>query len=256
MGYNQKRPFFKNKLVRTALSHAVPVDRIIEKIYFGMAQRTSGSFLPGSPAYDESIKPIPYDLEKAKQLLEEAGWKDTDEDGVRDKKIAGAKVPLEFDLMIYADSPQYRTIATIISENFRKIGVNISITPTKWAIMLQKLNKKEFDACILGWGSEWRGDPYQLWHSSQADVPDSSNFISFRNPEADKLIVQLRVTMEHDQQDKIYHKIHRIFFEDQPYTFLFMEKATAGYHSRIQNVKFYKVRPSIDTREWWTTSPR
>ena len=100
------------------------------------------------------------------------------QDGVRDKKIAGAKVPLEFDLMIYADSPQYRTIATIISVNFRKIGVDISITPTKWAIMLQKLNKKEFDACILGWGSEWRGDPYQLWHSSQADEPDSSNFIS------------------------------------------------------------------------------
>jgi peptide/nickel transport system substrate-binding protein len=257
MGYNLRRPVFEDKNVRTALSYAVPVDDIIQQIYHGLAVRSTGPFLPGGLFCNNDIQPIPFDLDKSRQLLDEAGWKDTNENGVRDKMIDGKLIEFNFDLMIYADSPQYLSIAEIIKANCRKVGVDVQISPSKWALMLQKLRKKEFDATILGWVSDWKGDPYQIWHGSQADLPESSNSGGYKNPEVDKLIDQLRITMNEQDQIKIYHELHRLIFEDQPYTFLYLDNGMMGVDSRVQNLKFYSLlRPHMDAREWYSSSPR
>jgi len=256
IGYNQKREFFKNRKVRWALSHAVPVDQIIEKIWYGLAARTTGPFLYSSKYYNKDLKPIEFDLNKSKTLLDEAGWKDTDGDGLRDKEIKGTKIKATFDLIIFSGAPSYRSLAEMIKENFRKIGVHVQITPTKWPLMLQKLRKKEFDACILGWSMGWKGDPFQLWHSSHAEDPDSSNSIGYKNSEADKLIEKLRITFDEEKQLEIYHEFHRVLYEDQPYTFLFSEKISAAQHSRLKNVVFNFIRPCYDIREWYSSSPR
>jgi len=189
-------------------------------------------------------------------MLEKAGWVDTDQDGVRDKVIDGQKVPARFELMIYTDAPSYRQIAEIVKEECRKIGIDVQIAPTKWNLMLQKLRKREYEAAMLGWAMSWKQDPFQLWHSSQADAPDSSNHVAYRNPEVDRLIEELRVTMNEEKQHELYKKIHRLIYEDQPYTFLFSDRATGGYDARIQNVKFYKIRPCYDGREWYSNRPR
>ncbi|MDA1051063.1 MAG: ABC transporter substrate-binding protein [Planctomycetota bacterium] len=257
LGYNLRRPVFEDKNVRMALSYAVPVDDIIQQIYHGLAMPMTGPFLPGGQFCNNDIKPVPFDLDKARQMLDEAGWKDTNENGIRDKMIDGKLVEFTFDLMIYADSPQYLSIAEIIKANFRKVGVDVQISPGKWALMLQKLRKKEFDATILGWVSDWKSDPYQIWHGSQADLPESSNAGGYKNPEVDKLIDQLRITMKEEEQITLYHEIHRLIYEDQPYTFLYLDKAMIGVHSRLQNLEFYPMlRPHMDAREWSSSSPR
>ena len=257
IGYNLNRPVFRDRDFRLALAHATPLQQIIDTVFHGLAIPVAGPFLPGSSAADDTIQPVPYDPERARQLLDEAGWRDTDGDGVRDKMIDGARVPAAFDLMIYSDSRSFRTIAEMVQEEFRKIGVRVQITPAEWALYLEKLNSKQFDAAMLGWATGWtKTDPYQLWHSSLADVPASSNHVGYRNPEVDKRIEQLRVTMDEAEQQKLYHQIHRLIFEDQPYTFLFSEKATAGYDTRLENIEFYRLRPCIDTREWRSTRPR
>jgi ABC-type transport system substrate-binding protein len=256
IGYNLRRPFLKDKKVRTALTHAVPVQTIIVEVFKGLAVPTAGPFLPGSSAYDSSIEPLAYDLDKAKALLDEAGWKDSDGDGIRDKQVEGERVKAQYSLTIFSDSPSFLTIAQIVKANCQKIGVNVEIEPAKWALMLQKLRKKDFDATMLGWGMEWKQDPFQLWHGSQADVPESSNAISYQNSEVDALINELRVTLDQEKQQELYHKIHRLIYEDQPYTFLFSEKQTAALNGRIQGLNFYKIRPGYDAREWYATEPR
>jgi ABC-type transport system substrate-binding protein len=253
LGWNQKREIFKDRAVRTAFAHAIPLDKIIDKVLLGLARRSTGPFLPGSTACDASIQPIPYDPEKAKKILDEAGWKDTNSNGVRDKSIGGKTYELKFDLMIYADSPMYKTIAEIIKEEFRQVGADVQISPLKWALMLEKLDKKEFDASLLGWAMSWRQDPFQIFHGSQADVPSSSNSIGYKNPEVDRRIETLRVTFDPAKQKELYHGIHRILYEDQPYAFLFCDRATGGHLARIRNVKFYKIRPCLDHREWIST---
>jgi ABC-type transport system substrate-binding protein len=256
LGFNLRREFFKDPKVRQAIAHAVPIDEIIDKVYFGLATRITGPFLPGSTSNDATLPPIPYDSEKAKSLLDEAGWKDTDGDGLRDKMVDGKKIDAVFDTMIFSDSPQFRQIAEIIRENCRQLGVDCKLTPTQWALMLQNLRKKEFDACILGWVMDWKQDPFQLWHGSQADLPESSNSIGYKNPEVDKLIEELRMTIDQKKQVELFHKIHKLIYDDQPYVFLFSEQATAGYNSRLQNITNYKLRPGYDVREWYSNKPR
>ena len=258
IGWNFKREIFKERAVRTALAHAIPVQKIIDKVLFGLGKPLSGPFLPGSTNYNNDLAPIPYDPEKARKMLEEAGWKDSNNNGVRDKTINGKLFELQFDFMIYADAPMYKTIAEIVKEEFRQIGVNVQISPVKWALMLEKLHKKEFDACMLGWAMSWKQDLFQIWHSSQAEVPESSNAIGYKNADLDKLIDQLRVTFDEAKQREMYHKMHKILYDDQPYAFLFVDKQTGGYLSRIQNVMYYKIRPCKDHREWFAPpgSPR
>jgi peptide/nickel transport system substrate-binding protein len=257
IGYNMNRPVFRDREFRLALAHATPLQQIIDEVFHGLAIPVSGPFLPGSSAADDSVQPIPFDLDKARELLDQAGWRDTDGDGVRDKVIDGVRVPAAFDLMIFSESRSFRAIAEMIQEEFRKIGVRMQITPAEWALMLDRLNSKEFDAAMLGWATGWsKTDPFQLWHGSLADVPSSSNHVGYRNPEVDRLIEQLRITMDEDQQQKLYHQIHRLIYEDQPYTFLFSEKATAGHDTRLQNIEFYRLRPCFDSREWYSSSPR
>lgn len=257
IGYNLRRELFQDKQLRWALAHAAPVQRMIDEVFEKLAVRVTGPFLPGASACDPSIPPVPYDLDKARQILDDAGWKDTDENGVRDKVINNVKVQASFDLMIFSDAPSFRAIAEMYQESCRRIGVEVKLSPAKWQLMLQKLRKRDFDACMLGWGTSWsKGDPFQIWHGSQADVQDSSNHVGYRNVEVDKLIEQLRVTLDEQKQVELYRKIHRLIYDDQPYTFLFSEKATGLRDARIENVHFYRLRPCYDSREWYTTAPR
>jgi len=255
IGYNLKNKLFEDKRVRMALSHATPVDTIIEDVELGLATRQTGPFMQNGIFADPSIKPIEFDIEKAKNLLTEAGWNDTDNNGVRDKVIDGEKTQLSFEIMIPASVAKYTTTCKIIQEAYKKAGVQVTIGPTKWAAMLPRLHKKEFDATILGWNTDWKGDPKQLWHSSEADIPDSSNY-GYKNQEVDRLIDELHKTIDQDKQVELYHQIHQQIFADQPYTFLYQGKAKVGYNSRIENVKVYpNLRPHFDVREWRYARP-
>jgi ABC-type transport system substrate-binding protein len=132
----------------------------------------------------------------------------------------------------------------------------VQISPVKWALMLEKLHQKEFDACMLGWAMSWKQDLYQIWHSSQAEVMESSNAIAYKSPELDKLIETLRITMDPAKQKELYHQMHKIIYDDQPYAFLFVDKRTGVYNSRIENIKYYKIRPCIDEREWYSPAAK
>jgi ABC-type transport system substrate-binding protein len=253
--YNLKRDALKDVSFRRAMAHAVPVQQIIEGVFHGLAAPISGPFLPGSRTCDPGLRPIPYDLAAARRLLDEAGWKEGP-DGVREKTVRGQRLRAGFDLLIYSNAPAFRTVAEIFQDNCRRIGVEVRVTPVEWALMLQKLNKKEFDAAMLAWAMAWKDDPYQVFHGSQADVPDSSNAGGYRNPQVDRLIDELRGTLDPLRQVELYHKIHRLIYEDQPYTFLFADQETAGYNARLENVRFYKIRPCVDSREWFSSRPR
>jgi ABC-type transport system substrate-binding protein len=250
IGYNLRKEPFRDLRFRQALAHAVPLRKIIDEVFKGLAIPHPGPFTPGTSIFNPQIKPLDYDPDRSRRLLAEAGWKDLHRRGVLEKEIGGVLVPARFDLMIYADAPGFGTVAEIIKDSWRQIGVEATISPTKWALMLQRLNNREFDACMLGWGSSWKEDPFQIWHGSQADEPYSSNFVGYRNARVDALIDQLRVTLDEKRQIPLYREIDRLIYDDQPYTFLFAEDATAGYNKRLDDVRFYRITPCMNTQEW------
>ena len=98
-------------------------------------------------------------------------------------------------------------------------------------------NSRDFDAVTLRWNLGYSGDPYQLWHSSQ--IEKGSNFCSFKNDEADRIIIEARKEFNEDERVKMYRRFHEIIHEEQPYTFLYTTPALVAVSKRFGNVKVH-----------------
>jgi len=245
VGYNLRRELFQDRKVRIALTHLVDRERIVKEVWLGLARIVTGNFFIESPYYDHSIKPYPFDRARAKELLAEAGWRDTDGDSVLDKD--GAR--FEFTFMAIAGSKRFGRITEIMREDFAKAGIVMHINPVEWSVYTQRLNEWNFDVCGLGWSMGWESDPYQIWHSSQADLKDSSNHIGFKNAEADHIIETARREFDLQKRIKLYHRFHQIMHEEQPYTFLVTSHELIAQDKRFRNARVYPL--GMDFNTFW-----
>jgi len=251
IGWNADRPMFSDKRVRRAMTHAFNRQAIVDNVFFKLGTLQTGPYYYKHPANDPSVTPFGYDLDKARALLDEAGWSDTDGDGVRDKVINGEKVKLEFQILAYGNSPEWASSLSIFKEDLRKVGVAMDFSPLDWPTMQKKMNEKKFDAFTGGWGLSWEIDPYQLWHSSQADEAQGSNRVAFRNKRADEIIVELRKTFDPDKRLELAREFHRILHEEQPYTFFFSPQSVAVWQPRLQNFQVQSIRPQFYPLPWY-----
>ena len=243
IGWNARRPWFEDRRVRRALTLLVDRRKILERLLFGMGVVVSGSAYVNSPEYDGSIAPLPYDPARAKDLLAEAGWTDHDGDGVLDRN----GIPFRFEFLISAGSAFAEQLATILKEDLSQVGIRMEIRKLEWAVFIQQIQERKFDAVTLGWSLSVESDPYQLWHSSQAS--GGSNFVGFANPEADKIIEEARVTFDRNKRIALYHRFHRILHEEQPYTFLFCTESLMALDRRFHNVQVHRL--GLYPREWF-----
>jgi ABC-type transport system substrate-binding protein len=206
--------------------------------------------LPSSGALDPTIEALPFSLDKARALLKEAGWTDSDGDGLLDKVIEGKKTPFEFTMLLY-NKPEYSSLANIFKEDLLKVGVRMTVSVVEWSLMQKRMEEKNFDAYTGGWGMTWDTDPFQIWHSTQADVARGSNKVGFRSTQADGLIKELRSTFEPEKRKAMLHEVHRIIHEAQPYSFFMVQKFVYCWRKEVKGVRFAKVRPIEDYRPWW-----
>ena len=126
-----------------------------------------------------------------------------------------------------------KSIMTIVQDAWRQIGVDVRTDLLEWSVFIQeRVNKVDFDAMVLGWHMGIEPDLYQIWHSSQTN-PHQLNFVGFKNPEADDLIVRIRQEYDHERQVELCHRLHEIIASEQPYTFLYVGKWTAILDHRI-----------------------
>jgi peptide/nickel transport system substrate-binding protein len=244
IGWNEARPFFADRKVRLAMTHLI--DRVAIKDHIlrnPEAQIPTGTFYIYGPQNDPNIKPWPYDPERAKQLLDEAGWIDHDGDGIRDKN----GVPIRFKYMISSDLALHEQIAKLVKDSAAGVGIEVILDPYEWSVFSQKVKDGDFDAVSMSWGGEVEQDPYQIWHSSQRQK--GSNYVNFNNPEADALIEQARQTLDADKRNAIYHQFHRILHEEQPYTFIYTRPEQRFLSRRFENVIVHKL--GINEREWY-----
>ena len=250
LGWNQRGKLFNDKRVRLAMTYALNRQGIIDNVLYGLAAIQTGPYYYKHPAMDPSVKPYPFDLTKAKTLLDEAGWIDTDSDGIRDKIVAGEKVDFKFTLVFF-DSPTNKSWLAIYKEDLRKIGVMLTPQPMDWPTMQKKMDEKSFDAMAGGWGLDWSLDLYQLWHSTQADVPKGSNYVGFQNKRGDEIIEQLRVEFDEDKRIELAREFHRLVHEEQPYTFFYAPQSVAAWQPEVKNFVVNTTRPQLYSLPWW-----
>jgi len=244
MGWNQARPFFADRRVRLAMTHLVDREAILKYVLRNPeAKIATGPFYIYGLQNDATIEPWPYDPEKAKKLLDEAGWVDSDGDGIRDKN----GVNFSFRYMIVAGSSFHVQLAKVLKDSMSRVGIEVIPDPYEWSVFTQRVQDRKYDAVNMAWGGNVEGDPYQIWHSSQ--IAKGSNYVGFNNPEADRLIEQARQTLDRDKRNALYHKFHRILHEEQPYTFVYTRPEQRFLDKRFKNVQIHKL--GIDEHEWY-----
>ena len=254
VGWNQQRDnkptLFANRDVRLAMTLLANREELCEQLLSGQATVATGPFHPLSGQADPQLEPWPYDPQRAKELLDQAGYKDTDGDGVRETPDGQ---PFRFSLIYPAGNPSYEQMAFYLRDGYARAGIVLEPDPTEWNTMLQRIDDRDFDAITLGWGGSIESDPRQIFHSA-AIADGGNNYVHYVNEELDQIIDRARVTIDDEQRRELWHKVHRLLHHDQPYTFLFNSTANVYIGKRVRNVETTKLGIN-DATEYFIPKP-
>jgi peptide/nickel transport system substrate-binding protein len=237
IGWNQEKSGkptpFADKRVRQAMTYLLDRQKMVDQIFQEHATVSSGPFVPGNRQADPNIKPYPYDEKKGKELLAEAGFKDINGDGI----IEGPDgKPFTFELSLPSGTGIHEEMALFIKDNYARAGIQMIPKPLEWAVLLDRLEHSDFEACTLSWATVPESDLYQIFHSSQIQ-DQGDNRTHYINKDLDQAIESARKTVDAKKRMEYWHKAHAILAEDQPYTFLFSRKLMALVNNRLHNVK-------------------
>ncbi|MEM1109066.1 MAG: peptide-binding protein [Planctomycetota bacterium] len=228
---------FADVRVRRAMTMLLNRQELCEQLMVGLATVVSGPFNPLSPQSNPDLEPIGYDPDAAIALLAEAGFADRDGDGVLEDENGR---PFRFKLIYPTGSTNYQQMATYCKDAYARAGITMELDPTEFNTMINRIQSRDFEAISLGWGGVIESDPKQIFHSDSI-AEGGDNYVGYRNEELDGFIDQARVTVDRDERLALWHEVHRILQEDQPYTFLFIRKSVNFLDDRFRNVKVTKT---------------
>jgi peptide/nickel transport system substrate-binding protein len=246
LGYNLKHQIFKDRRVRQAITHAINKQEIVDGILLGQGMEATGPYKPDMWAYNGNVKRYEHSKEKALALLRDAGFEQRP-DGtlIKDKK------PLEFTILVNQGNDVRIRTAELIQKRLRDVGISVNIRVIEWATFINEfIDKRNFEAVILGWSTSPEPDLFDIWHSSKQG-PKEFNFISFENKEVDELIIRARHTMDKEERKKCYFRIQEILAEEQPYTFLFIPYSLVAVHKRIKGIEPAPAGITHNMLEWY-----
>ena len=150
--------------MRQALNYAVDKSEIIKTVLLGLGKVCTGPFVPESWAYNQQVKEAGFSPAKAKEILSECGWADHNNDGILDKDGR----PFEFTILTNQGNLERQRAAEIIQARLKDIGIKVKIKVVEWSVFLSEfIDKRRFEAVLLGWSLGREPDCYDIWHSSK-----------------------------------------------------------------------------------------
>ncbi|HOY69259.1 MAG TPA: peptide-binding protein [Methylotenera sp.] len=251
MGFNLKRKPFDDVRVRQAINYAINKQEIIDGVLLGLGEPIASPYKPGTRWSNPALKPYSYDPEKARQLLKEAGFSDSNADGILEKDGK----PFSFEILTNQNKEREMS-AVLIQRRLKEVGIEVNIRALEWASFLGRfIEPREFDAVILGWGLGLEPDQYGMWHSSQ-QAPKQFNFISYNNPKVDTLLEAGRLELNPDKRQMIYHQLAEILLEDSPIIYLYAGYGLTAVHKRVHGIDSPAPPAGIghNTHEWYIPS--
>jgi peptide/nickel transport system substrate-binding protein len=235
---NTRNPKLSDKKVRQAIANAIDVDELIKKVAPNAAVRMNTLVSPGKEYSRTDLPLIPFNIEKSKQLLSEAGWKDSNGNGTVDKMIGGKLTELSLVFLIPNKQP-LPDLAVLVQNTLKQAGIGLEVIAKDMNALKEELKKHNFDIFYYATGSSTGLDNFeQKWHSKQG-----TNDTGFGNPELDKLIEQINMTLDKTARNELYRKFQGIIYDEQPCIMLMNSKERVAYNKRLDNVKFYAEAP-------------
>lgn len=231
--FNLRNPKLQQKEVRRAIAHLFDVDNIVENVVYGMGERINGPMLYNT---DDNIladtPPIPFDINQAKELLAAAGWVDSNNDGMVDKKIDGERIEMELNYAF--SSPTEEQIALLFQNSAKEAGVGVVPIKKEFVTKLADVRKGDFEMVAMGWRTyPMPYDPYQLFHSESATA-GGSNYSGFINEEVDDLITQIRSEIDETKRNALYKRFQNIVYDEQPNVYLFSPRNPIAISKRFE----------------------
>jgi peptide/nickel transport system substrate-binding protein len=241
IAWNHLRPYFADARVRRAMAMLFPWDVVTKNVDLGLEKPTTCPYYPASESCDPSVAPLPFDPKRASELLDEAGWKERDADGVRKK----GGVRFRFSFMANASSVRMGKILPLYQEQLKAAGIAMQIEPTETATYVSHLRAHDFDAAALSWATlDATSDNYQVFHSSQID--GGSNYVSYRDATVDRWLEQIRSEVDAGRRAALEREVHRKLYDEQVYLFLtrrpLLDAISKHVHGLKPSLSWYDLR--------------
>jgi peptide/nickel transport system substrate-binding protein len=247
-------PFFQEQEVRQALMYALDRDRIVLEALGGQGMVSDSPILPGTWAYNPETPSYRYDAGRAGELLDGVGWvKPTQATGVRHK----AGDLLAFTLLTSND-PRREEVAEMLAEAWADMGIDVTIESAPNAEILERLERRDFQAALIHMRLPGDPDPYPFWHETQVD--EGQNYAGFAHRRTSEVIERARVTVNRNRREQLYDEFQVIFAEQLPSLPLYVPVYTYGVDERINDVQIGPLMyPSDRFRtilDWWIVHRR
>ncbi|MDX8409426.1 MAG: peptide-binding protein [Mariprofundales bacterium] len=250
LGFNLKRPLFADRRLRQAIAYAIDRQELVNGVMMGLGKVIATPYKPGTYWVNKELKPRPFDPARARALLAEAGWQDSNGDGMLEKD----GVPLTFTILTNNGNKQRADCATIIQQRLKAIGVVVKVQLVEWSAFIENfINKRQFDAVILGWSLSPEPDQYSIWHSSQTGARQF-NFLSYANDMVDTALVAATRTFDRAQRKRFYDQVQREIYNDVPVVFLYAPESTPAVHRRIQGIRPAPAGIGYNSEHWYVPS--
>ncbi len=239
------KKLFTDAKVRRAMAMLTPYNDVNKVAYSNTSKRTVGAVSHLKVEYNDELKLIEFDVEGAKKLLTEAGWKDTDGDQILDKVVDGVKVNFNFKITYMTTTVAWADIAKLTSEAMQKAGIKAELLPVEFNVFVENARKHDFDMIIGSWGAGSVPEDFtQVWHSTSW-ASNGSNFSGFGNATSDALIDSIKVELDDVKRIAMVKKFQEIVYNEQPFIFLFASKRKMAIHKRFGNQEMYYERPGL-----------
>ncbi|NBO10609.1 MAG: peptide-binding protein, partial [Methylophilaceae bacterium] len=252
LGFNLKRKPFDDVRVRQAINYAIDKQEIIDGVLLGLGEPVASPYKPGTRWSNPHLSPYPYNPDKARALLKEAGFEDHDHDGILDRDGK----PFSFEILTNQNKEREMS-AVLVQRRLKEIGIDVKIRVVEWATFISRFIKTgDFNVVLLGWGLGLEPDQFNIWHSSQ-QAPGQFNFIGYKNPQVDKLLEAGRLELNPDKRMKIYHEFAEILLEDSPIVYLYAGYGLPAINKRIRGIDNPAPPAGIghNSYEWYIPAP-
>lgn len=241
----KRKKIFSDVLTRRAMAMLTPYDQINKIVYENNVKRTAGPVSPDKQDANAALKAIACDVEKAKALLADAGWADTDNDDILDKMIDGENVKLEFDINFMNTQKQWEDMAKQVAESMQQAKVFAHLNPLDYNTFVNSCLQHDFDMSIGAWqGSAQPEDFSQLW-STASWKNNGLNFSGFGNAQSDALIDSINVCLDDSKRMALSKRFQKMVYDEQPYIFMFVQTRRIVLNRKWGNPDVYAEYPGV-----------
>jgi len=253
VGWNARRPQLEDARVRRAITLGTNREEIVQALLRGYGEIANAGVPPFHWAYYEGVRDsLRHDPDRARALLDEAGWVDRSGNGIRQNADG---LPLEISIKYNLGNQQRQDIAEIMQSQLREIGIAVRPQVVEWATLLNQINTpdvRDFDGVVIGWVTDFKVDDHDLFHSSKVDQP--YGWSGTVDPELDRLLDTLQVVVDRDEAAELWREYQYRLVQVQPYTYFYFPQRLAGLNRRLQGVELDARGEWQSIRDWWIAS--